>query len=83
MVHAHILENETYKILWNFDMKTDHLNTIRRSNQIFINKKKNLSSSGFCRSKVKMRGNEKINKYLNFSRKQNGNAKFSLGTWKV
>ena len=35
-----VLENETHKILWDFEIKTDHLIPARRPDLVFINKKK-------------------------------------------
>ena len=37
---APILENETYKLLWDFDIQTDPLISARRPDLIIINKKK-------------------------------------------
>ena len=37
---AHVLENDTYKLLWDFDVHTDHLIPARRLDLIIINKKK-------------------------------------------
>ena len=37
---APVLENDTHKLLWDFDIKTDHLISARRSDLIIINKKK-------------------------------------------
>ena len=41
-----VLENETHKIICNFEIKTDHSIQARRSNPMLINKKKkkNLTS---------------------------------------
>ena len=39
---APVLENDTHKFLWNFDIQTDHLIPVRRPNLIIINKKKRL-----------------------------------------
>ncbi len=33
-------ENDTHKLLWDFDIHTDHQITARRPDQIIINKKK-------------------------------------------
>ena len=38
-----VQENETYKLLWDFEIQTDHLITDRRSEQIIINKKRELA----------------------------------------
>ena len=37
---APVLENNTHKLLWDFDMHTDHLISARRLDLIIINKKK-------------------------------------------
>ena len=35
-----VLENETQKLLWDFDIQTDHLISTRRQDLVIINKKK-------------------------------------------
>ena len=40
---ARLFENETHKILWDFDIQTDHLISARRSDLILINKKRKLA----------------------------------------
>ena len=35
-----VLENETHKILWDFEIKTDHLISARRLGQVIVKKKK-------------------------------------------
>ena len=37
---AAVLENGTPKLLWNFDIQTDHVMSARRPDLIVINKKK-------------------------------------------
>ena len=37
---ATVLENDTHKLLWDFDIQTDHLISARRQDLIIINKKK-------------------------------------------
>ena len=37
---ASVLENDTHKLLWDFDIHTDHLISARRPDIIIINKKK-------------------------------------------
>ena len=37
---APVLENDTHKLLWDFDIQTDHLIWARRPDVIIINKKK-------------------------------------------
>ena len=36
---ASVLENDTHKLLWDFDIQTDHLISVRRPDLIIINKK--------------------------------------------
>ena len=44
-----VLENDTYKPLWDFDIQTDHLISARRPDLIIINKKKeNLQNCRLC-----------------------------------
>ena len=47
---APVLENATHKLLWDFNIQTDHLIPIGRPDLIIINKKKkeNLQNSRFC-----------------------------------
>ena len=37
---APVLENDTHKLLWDFDIHTDHLISARRPDLIIINKRK-------------------------------------------
>ena len=37
---AVVLENDTHKLLWDFNAQTDHLISARRSDLIIINEKK-------------------------------------------
>ena len=37
---APVLENDTHRLLWDFDIHTDHLISARRPDLIIINKKK-------------------------------------------
>ena len=46
-------KNETHKILWDFEIKTDHLISVRRPDFVIIGEKKrkeNLPKSGLCHS---------------------------------
>ena len=46
---ASVLENDTYKLLWDFDIQTDHLISARRPHLIIINnKKENLQNCLLC-----------------------------------
>ena len=38
-----VLENDIHKLLWDFDIQTDHLIPARRPDLIIINKKKELA----------------------------------------
>ena len=38
---AFVLENDTHKLLWNFDMETDYLIFVRRPDLIIINNNNN------------------------------------------
>ena len=40
---ASVLENDTHKLLWDFDIQTDHLLSARRPDLIIINKKRELA----------------------------------------
>ena len=47
-----VLENETHKILWDFEIQTDHLISTRRPDRVNKKKKKeNLPNCGFSRSR--------------------------------
>ena len=46
---APVLENDTHKLLWGFNMQTDHRIPARRPDLIIINKKKeNLQNYRLC-----------------------------------
>ena len=59
---------ETHKILWDLEINSDQPILTRRLHLVLITplppKKTNLSSSGFCCSKVKAKEGEKGDKYL-------------------
>ena len=40
---APVLENDIHKLLWDFDIQTDHLIPARRPDLIIINKKRELA----------------------------------------
>ena len=44
---APVLENATHKLLWDFDIKTDHQISARRPDLIIINKKKKICKVKF------------------------------------
>ncbi len=44
-------ENETHKVLWDFEIRTDHLISARQPDLVTVNKEKgNLPHNGHCRS---------------------------------
>ena len=45
---ASVLMNDTHKLLYDFNIKTDHLISAKRSDLIIINKKDNLQNCGLC-----------------------------------
>ena len=68
-----VLENETHKLLWDFDLQTDHLISFRRSHLIIINKQKRT-----CRivdfaipvdNRVKLKESEMKDKFLELDNK--------------
>ena len=66
---APILENNTHKLLWYFDIHTDHLISARRPDLIIINKKGELTNLAIPSDhKIKLKEREKKDKYLDFAR---------------
>ena len=76
---APVLENDTYKLLWDFDIQTDHLISTRRPDIIIINKKKKKKKKRkkICKivdfavsadHRIKLKECEKRDKYLNLAR---------------
>ena len=64
-----ILENETHKILWDFEIQTDHLISARRQDLVIVNKNKKRKSrivdfSVPADHRVKLKESEKRDKYL-------------------
>ena len=69
-----ILENETHKILWDFEIQTCHQISARRSDHVIVKKKK---KKKICRivdfavpadHRVKLIGSKKRHKFLDFAR---------------
>ena len=67
-----VLENDTLKHLWDFDIQTDHLISARKPDLIIINKKKKI-----CKTvdfavpadhRIKLKECEKRDKYLSLAR---------------
>ena len=66
---ASFKENNTHKLLLDFDMQTDHLISARRPDLIIIHKKKeNLQNCRLCCSVIKLKECEKRVKYLDLVR---------------
>ena len=71
---APVLENDTHKLLWDFNIQTDHLIPVRRPDPIIINKKKKKS---ICKivdfavpgdHRINLKECEKKDKYLDLAR---------------
>ena len=69
---APVLENDTHKLLWDFNIQTDHLIPDRRPDLIIINKKKrNCKIVDFAvpaDHKINLKESEKKDKYLDLAR---------------
>ena len=69
---ASVLENNTHKLLWNFDIQTDHLILARRPNLIILNKKKRsckiVDFAVPADHRIKLKEREKKDKYLDRAR---------------
>ena len=68
---APVLENATNKLLWDFNIQTDHLIPARRPDLIIINKKKRtckiVDTIKLCH-RIKLKEREKKDKYLDLAR---------------
>ena len=76
----YVLENDTPKLLWDFDIQTDHLISAKRTDLIIINKKKKKKKKKKKRTRwivdfavpadhrVKLKESEKKDKYLDLVR---------------
>ena len=69
---APVPENATHKILWDFDIHTDHLISARRPDLMIINKKKRIckivDSAVPADHRIKLKECEKKDKYLDLRR---------------
>ena len=67
-----VLKNETRKILWDFEIQTDHLISARRPDLIIINNKERtcriVEFAVWADHRVKLKENEKRDKYLDLAR---------------
>ena len=69
---APVLENATHKLLWDFNIQTDHLIPARRPDLIIINKKKKICKiADFAvpaDQRINLKESEKKDKYLDLAR---------------
>ena len=70
---ASVLEKDTHKLLWDFDIQTDHLISARRLDFIIIKKKKKfffkiVDFAVPADHRIKLKECEKKNKYLDLAR---------------
>ena len=81
---ASVLENDTHKLLWDFDIQTDHLIPTRRPDLIIINKiKRTCKIVDFAvpaDHRIKLKECEMKDKYLDLARelKKLWNAKVTI-----
>ena len=70
---APVLENDTHKLSWNFDIQTNHLISARRPDLIIINKKKSLykifAFAVPADHRIKLKEYEKKDKNLDLTKK--------------
>ena len=69
---APVLENDSHKLLWDFNIQTDHLIPARRPDHIIINKKtkicKIVDIAVSADHKINLKESEKKDKYLDLAR---------------
>ena len=69
---APVLENDSYKLLWDFNIQTDHLIQARRPDLIIINKKKRICKivdfAVPADYRINLKECEKKDKYLDLAR---------------
>ena len=79
---AAVLKNDTHKLLWDFDIQTDHLISARRPDLIIINKKKRIVDFAVPTDYwIKLKECEKKDKYLDLARelkKKNWKCRWQL-----
>ena len=68
---AYVLENDTHKILWDFDIQTNHIVSARRPGLIIINKEKRICKivdfAVLANHRIKLKEYEKKDKYLDLA----------------
>ena len=68
---ASVLENDTHKLLWDFDKQTDHLISVRTPDLIIINKKREHKIVDFAvpaGHRIKLKESEKKDMDLELTR---------------
>ena len=69
---APVLENDSHKLLWDFNIQTDHLIPARRPDLIIINKKKRICKivdfAVLVDHRINLKESEKKDKYLDLAR---------------
>ena len=79
---AAVLENDTHKLRWDFDIQPDHLISARRPDLIVINKKKRtckiVDFAVPTDHRIKLKECEKKDKYLDLARKLKKNMKVTI-----
>ena len=67
-----VQENDSHKLLWDFNIKTDHLIPVRRPDLIIIDKKNRISKivdfAVPADHRINLKESEKKDKYLNLAR---------------
>ena len=67
-----VVENDTYKLLWDFEIQMDHLISARQPDRIIFNKKERncriVYFAVLVDHRIKLKEYEKRDKYLNFAR---------------
>ena len=70
---AHVLENDSHKLLWDFSILTDHLIPARRPDLIIIKKRKRICKivdfAVPADHGINLKESEKNDKYLDLARK--------------
>ena len=69
-----LLENDTHKLLWDFDIQTDQLISAWRPDLIIINEKKKIFKivdfTVPADHRIKLKESEKIDKYFHLAREE-------------
>ena len=75
-----VLENETHKLLWDFDIQTDHLISARRPDLVIINKKNRtyriVDFAVPADHREKLKESEKLDKYNGSTKQRHKNQSY-------